>query len=161
MHIKEKEKEEDKSPQREECRYYRSRGGCRYGNGCRYVHRGVKECQYFERGNCKYGSKCNYHHTPKVGKNAKEEEKYTSHEYDNRGKMSQRKGMSQQWYDYGGGYGYKGTNHMEYNHESGYGHGERDHPRRTNYNQEGSSFLERIERLLMEAKMEAAWKMRC
>ncbi|KAL6905829.1 hypothetical protein ACP4OV_003430 [Aristida adscensionis] len=70
----------------EECKYYATPGGCKYGKTCKYLHRegkegktdaekvelnflglplrpGEKECPYYMRtGSCKYATNCKFHH---------------------------------------------------------------------------------------------------
>ncbi|XP_006663936.1 zinc finger CCCH domain-containing protein 65 isoform X2 [Oryza brachyantha] len=70
----------------EECKYYSTPGGCKYGKSCKYLHRagkegktdaekvdlnflglplrpGEKECPYYMRtGSCKYATNCKFHH---------------------------------------------------------------------------------------------------
>ncbi|XP_062203601.1 zinc finger CCCH domain-containing protein 65-like isoform X2 [Phragmites australis] len=70
----------------EECKYYSTPGGCKFGKVCKYLHRegkegktevekvelnflglplrpGAKECPYYMRtGSCKYATNCKFHH---------------------------------------------------------------------------------------------------
>uniref|UniRef100_A0A0D9XYG6 C3H1-type domain-containing protein n=1 Tax=Leersia perrieri TaxID=77586 RepID=A0A0D9XYG6_9ORYZ len=70
----------------EECKYYSTPGGCKFGKSCKYLHRdgkdgkseaekvdlnflglplrpGEKECPYYMRtGSCKYATNCKFHH---------------------------------------------------------------------------------------------------
>uniref|UniRef100_A0A0E0J8Y2 C3H1-type domain-containing protein n=1 Tax=Oryza nivara TaxID=4536 RepID=A0A0E0J8Y2_ORYNI len=70
----------------EECKYYSTPGGCKFGKACKYLHRdgkegktdaekvdlnflglplrpGEKECPYYMRtGSCKYATNCKFHH---------------------------------------------------------------------------------------------------
>ncbi|KAL5206242.1 hypothetical protein ABZP36_034451 [Zizania latifolia] len=70
----------------EECKYYPTPGGCKFGKSCKYLHRdgkegktetekvelnflglplrpGEKECPYYMRtGSCKYATNCKFHH---------------------------------------------------------------------------------------------------
>ncbi|KAF0888103.1 hypothetical protein E2562_010809 [Oryza meyeriana var. granulata] len=84
---KEKRKEfMSEGSSQEECKYYSTPGGCKFGKSCKYLHRdgkegkteaekvdlnflglplrpGEKECPYYMRtGSCKYATNCKFHH---------------------------------------------------------------------------------------------------
>ncbi|KAK3136444.1 hypothetical protein QOZ80_5BG0434710 [Eleusine coracana subsp. coracana] len=79
----------------EECKYYGTPGGCKFGKACKYLHReakgkteaekvdlnflglplrpGEKECPYYMRtGSCKYATNCKFHHPDPSNTSSKE-----------------------------------------------------------------------------------------
>ncbi|KAL6641650.1 hypothetical protein ACP70R_019831 [Stipagrostis hirtigluma subsp. patula] len=80
----------------EECKYYSTPGGCKFGKTCKYLHRegkegktdvekvelnflglplrpGEKECPYYMRtGSCKYATNCKFHHPDPTNVSSKE-----------------------------------------------------------------------------------------
>ncbi|TVU51713.1 hypothetical protein EJB05_03155, partial [Eragrostis curvula] len=80
----------------EECKYYATPGGCKFGKTCKYIHRegkegkveaekvdlnflglplrpGEKECPYYMRtGSCKYSTNCKFHHPDPSNVSSKE-----------------------------------------------------------------------------------------
>merc|ERR1712240_657234 len=45
-----------------------TRGGCKYGSECRYLHKGVEECTHFKRGICRFGKGCRKMHIKDTNK---------------------------------------------------------------------------------------------
>ncbi|NP_001140642.1 Zinc finger CCCH domain-containing protein 65 isoform 1 [Zea mays] len=80
----------------EECKYYSTPGGCKFGKTCKYLHRegnggktevekaelnflglplrpGEKECPYYMRtGSCKFATNCKFHHPDPTNASSKE-----------------------------------------------------------------------------------------
>ncbi|XP_062202255.1 zinc finger CCCH domain-containing protein 65-like isoform X2 [Phragmites australis] len=80
----------------EECKYYSTPGGCKFGKACKYLHHegkeektevekvdlnflglplrpGEKECPYYMRtGSCKYATNCKFHHPDPTNVTSKE-----------------------------------------------------------------------------------------
>ncbi|XP_066357760.1 zinc finger CCCH domain-containing protein 65-like isoform X1 [Miscanthus floridulus] len=80
----------------EECKYYSTPGGCKFGKACKYLHRegkegktevekaelnflglplrpGEKECPYYMRtGSCKFATNCKFHHPDPTNAPSKE-----------------------------------------------------------------------------------------
>jgi len=93
---RDKRKDISEGSAQEECKYYSTPGGCKFGKACKYLHRegkegkaeaekvdlnfldlplrpGKKECPYYMRtGSCKYSTNCKFHHPDPTNVSSKE-----------------------------------------------------------------------------------------